>query len=826
MFTKQKTGLRIIESNPIAQYYSIGRQLTCPVPEPDPPVWKIYDAVSKADGKEASIHVYEKKGCDRVGRGKRREAIAELLKEGVTRLVQHSAPRILQVLHGPEENGECLAFASERVLGTLSTILVSQHMMESSNPVAKAQINGSTEGSVYIHYNFIDFEYRYGLCQITEALLFLHASCQLVHRNVCPGTIYISSRGTWKLGGLEHAGRIGNGDCEVACQPWTTKMPKAAQPNLNYIAPEIQHKSCYNSSSDMYSLGMTYISCFNSGQSVIQASHSTSQYFKLAGQLSEKVAEILPFIPVGLQELVNKLVNQDTRHRPTARQLVQAPYFGDPAVQALQFLETLNTKDTNQKAQFFRNSLIEVFPFIPRKLWLQQIWPILDQELNKQEVMAAVLESALFLIRECSQQEYQTFIQSSIRPIFNGPKTVQASVTLLEQLPILLEKTNQEELDTQILPMVYLALESNMSQVQMAAVSVVPAILDYLCDDVIRTELLPRARNVYSTNGADVKIVLSLLACIAKILDKLDRAVIIDEVLPLLYDIRLNDINILVTVLEIYRVMLSDRRYGLNMTLLATRVLPVLIPQCVNPQLSIDNYMIVHGTIQEMMDHIDRHQRNKLKLEGDLPKSVESLRLRSDRYSDVSIPNLVIRRPSVVQGHFSSHSSALSRLSAISSNNSSGDSSPENNNYLRVSAMFGNRRWSENTLPVSNRSPLSSVSSPGSAPGSPVGLPNRRHSSATQRRRSSSNLLIHSTNPTSPVLFQLGGSVPNSLGKCSPVSSRRSSRVGRTGSSSSLVGSRKPSLAGVGEWPNSPPSSTPSLLQTIGNNVCSLLGRH
>jgi hypothetical protein len=53
---------------------------------------------------------------------------------------------------------------------------------------------------------------------------------------------------------------------------------------------------------------------------------------------------------------------------------------------------------------------------------------------------------------------------------------------------------------------------------QMAAVSVVPAILDYVCDDVIRNELLPRARNVYTSNGADVKIVLSLLACIAKVI--------------------------------------------------------------------------------------------------------------------------------------------------------------------------------------------------------------------------------------------------------------------------------------------------------------------
>ena len=34
------------------------------------------------------------------------------------------------------------------------------------------------------------------------------------------------------------------------------------------------------------------------------------------------------------------------------------------------------------------------------------------------------------------------------------------------------------------------------------------------------------------------------------------------------------------------------------------------------------------------------------------------------------------------------------RLSAItSSSNSSGETSPENNNYLRVSALFGNR-WS------------------------------------------------------------------------------------------------------------------------------------
>ena len=51
------------------------------------------------------------------------------------------------------------------------------------------------------------------------------------------------------------------------------------------------------------------------------------------------------------------------------------------------------------------------------------------------------------------------------RPLFSGPKTVQASVTLLEQMPIFLEKTHKEELEEDILPMLYLAMESSMSQV-------------------------------------------------------------------------------------------------------------------------------------------------------------------------------------------------------------------------------------------------------------------------------------------------------------------------------------------------------------------------
>ena len=83
----------------------------------------------------------------------------------------------------------------------------------------------------------------------------------------------------------------------------------------------------------------------------------------------------------------------------------------------------------------------------------------------------------------------------------------------------------------------------------MAAVSVIPMVLDFFTDDIVRQEILPKTRKVYGQNGGDVKIVLAVLACVSKILDKLDKTAIIDEVLPLLLEVKLQDVNVLVRVL-------------------------------------------------------------------------------------------------------------------------------------------------------------------------------------------------------------------------------------------------------------------------------------
>jgi len=54
------------------------------------------------------------------------------------------------------------------------------------------------------------------------------------------------------------------------------------------------------------------------------------------------------------------------------------------------------------------------------------------------------------------------------RPVFVNPKSIQASVTLMEKLPYILEKSTEEDMKTLILPMLFNALQSKMSQIQVS----------------------------------------------------------------------------------------------------------------------------------------------------------------------------------------------------------------------------------------------------------------------------------------------------------------------------------------------------------------------
>ena len=78
-----------------------------------------------------------------------------------------------------------------------------------------------------------------------------------------------------------------------------------------------------------------------------------------------------------------------------------------------------------------------------------------------------------------------------------------------------------------------------------------------------------------------------VLVCIGKILECLEKWVVLDDILPILEKINCRDSAVLMAILGIYRVVLTHPKLGITKDLLATRVLPFLIPITIDSNLTM-----------------------------------------------------------------------------------------------------------------------------------------------------------------------------------------------------------------------------------------------
>uniref|UniRef100_A0A1A9W3E7 Protein kinase domain-containing protein n=1 Tax=Glossina brevipalpis TaxID=37001 RepID=A0A1A9W3E7_9MUSC len=126
MFSKFKStnlpaaATNVADTNPIKQYFDIGKQIACAGPEL---VWKIHEAFNKSDGKECSVFIFEKRIAEKLHKPRRKETITELLKTSVKTLERFRHPKILKILHTVEESADTLAFATEPIYASLANIL-------------------------------------------------------------------------------------------------------------------------------------------------------------------------------------------------------------------------------------------------------------------------------------------------------------------------------------------------------------------------------------------------------------------------------------------------------------------------------------------------------------------------------------------------------------------------------------------------------------------------------------------------------------------------------------------------------------------------------
>eukprot|EP00729_Bicosta_minor_P019887 gene19887-29077_t len=233
-------------------------------------LWKIHDAVQRTPHQEVSVWVLDKKALMNSKELKKpqKEKLLEVLRKGPSKLQLLKHPQVLAVTMPMDESKDIIAFATERVFASLNNVLGKTDNIDRVPLTLK-------------EYDMLDLEVTMGLLSISSALGFAHQA-EIIHGNLTPEAIVLNKDGEWRLSGFDwwcHSRYTA--EAEFPSFPESqisSALLRASLPNLNFLAPEYVMQQAKTLKSDIYSLAMVAVCCYNGGNPLHDARGNVLDY--------------------------------------------------------------------------------------------------------------------------------------------------------------------------------------------------------------------------------------------------------------------------------------------------------------------------------------------------------------------------------------------------------------------------------------------------------------------------------------------------------------------------------------------------------------------
>ncbi|XP_060525011.1 SCY1-like protein 2 [Cylas formicarius] len=585
----------VLPGNPVTREYDCSTHIASAGPGL---MWKVYKGSKRSTKEEAAIFVFEKRQLEKWTKNEK-DVILESLRRGIQQLTKIRHPQVLTVQHPLEESRESIAFATEPIFASLANVL--------------GQTMNMPQPANMSDYKFFELEIKYGLLQVGEGLAFLHNDCKLIHKNICPESIVINASGVWKIFGFDYCVINTNPPNEAPRYPflsYTSAIPAVCQPNLNYLAPECIISQSHSEASDMFSLGMlAYVvhspnnRCFTNIKEVHQMKSRNQELSRLS---STKLMEL----PQELREVVRLLLSIPPEARLDAHQFVKIPFFDDVGVKTLTYLDSLLQWDNLQKSQFYKG-LPEVLSKLPHRVKVQRVLSCLVRDLKQPTMVPFVLPNILIIAENCTKQEYCVYILPYLKPLMKLMEPIQIMLIMLQKMELLLKLTPAEDIQLHVLPMLYRGLDCDMVQIHEMCLAILPTFASLLDHSNVKNSLLPRIKKLcLSTSSLSVRV--NCLLCVGKLLEHLDKWLVLDEILPFLPQIPSREPAVLMGILGIYKIAMTHKKLGITKEIMATRILPFLIPLCIENGLTLAQFGALVTLVKDMIQVVETEHRIKL----------------------------------------------------------------------------------------------------------------------------------------------------------------------------------------------------------------------
>jgi SCY1-like protein 2 len=553
---------------------------------------------------------------------------------------------------------------TEPVLGSLSNLLLKRYTHITTVPQSVEK------------YVLHDLEMKYGMCQVMEALAFCHQNAHMVHGNLTPHQIFVTPKGQWKLSGFHfsfhsYASIDGNTNSGQQPQqpaiippeldeivPFNSISKSSFVPSLDYAAPEYVRDKKPGFSSDIFSFGLLYCQLlrangkttasnadesdappkeegFNPSAPLLNTYQNVERYNTALGRLYETLSTQEPYCKLS-QEILDSLrqvCSINPKERPTAHFILShcELLFGHE-VKALRYLNNMEMREPVKKAQFLRSLLPMIKPAQPQpdngfpdRILFQKILPPLLDECKDVKMTLYALPNVLAISERMTNTQFAKLVLPTLCKYVLMYTDQQAKVPamVLQKFDLLWEKSTSSEQKNFLIPFLVRCLQSSQNDVQIEAMK---RSEEWLNQDRInyhefKTLILPDLQNI-SRKTSNHMVRTNCVVCLGKVLPKLDRQVIVNQIVPVLEHALKTDPSNATSglVMSCVGVFLKiTKQFGqdpdlsqINANLIASRILPAILPIATQKTLQLEQFQKYMKAIRSMLDIVENEKLNEL----------------------------------------------------------------------------------------------------------------------------------------------------------------------------------------------------------------------
>ncbi|CAM0137100.1 unnamed protein product [Umbelopsis sp. WA50703] len=548
------------------------------------------------------------------------ERVYEILKKEASNLTRLRHPAILEVVEPVTESRSSIAFATEPLHASLHNLLGNTDGFDGPTP---KEITG---------FELDDLEIQKGLLQVGKGLQFLNHDAKVVHRNLVPEAIFVNAKGDWKIGGLGFSVFLNNPDRPTeSFDDFNDYMPDYCQMNLDYAAPEFVLDNDISVTNDAFALGCLAYTVHNKGKSLLETFNNLRKYQRMVEGLSSITYENIPY---HLQEVLRYLIVREPSRRMTTVEFQSSKYFDNILVSTMKYLESFPEKSKEEKSQFMKG-LSRVLGQFPDRVLTRKILPSLLEELKDHSLLPFTLPNIFSITEKLTQQEFCEKVLPSLKPIFTIRDPPQNMIVLLEKLDVFQKKTPRETFRdgavygandsdlpylilttaiTDVMPMIYAALETPVPVVQEKALRIIPVLAESLDYTTVKNSLFPRVQSLFVTTTV-LSVKVSTLICFHAMIKVIDKFTMQEKLVPLLKGIKTKEPAVMLVTLAVY----DEMGKHLDKEIIATEILPQLWRMSFGPLLTLEQFQKFMKTIRELTTRVEeahsKHLREVKQLE-------------------------------------------------------------------------------------------------------------------------------------------------------------------------------------------------------------------